>query len=691
MPTRRALALEMLKEAYGDKVPFERKYLQSTTGGGDDNHFYSPLDVYMSDQLHLPQWRSIDSKLSVDIFKKTKLLNPNWLFEKRFDEYHSALKVNYKNLLKNMFSRLPEEDRKHLEHGKQDFYYLRPAIEGHYSHLVPESEKESAKGLGGVLIRSEYENKVCYYEVFPNSMLVRKRTDLPEQLSLGGVQGYTNVEINKAHALDWDAYKTGKLPRTETTTSEVQVHRVTPENEWIKQPEGAASSTVPMSYFGKKTEYLAEIAASQHFTPDYELSKNGARGESGLEKTDRIYKAGQEFLLGFIPSRSAIESAIDGDAAAAAMLFILDGMSFIAPGAKVAGTLGKVSTSGAIKAIKIGKIVGTGILAATNPVGGLDDLLRLLGKGGGKILSTGLHGVRRLTGNAQNLDLIKLAKRADIAEVSVKAADGVSQYRTLAKVDNRTGKVFRYSSKADKVYGRPLDDFSMNPGGANDRTSLLGRQLAANNVIDMGSTMRELKALDKEIFTFVNDVQGTSRLTIVAHGWERNPLKKLFNLGATVADSANKSYSPAQFLELLRKNGIDPQKYDSIRFVTCFSGEAGTHSFAAKFKELTGKPVAAFEGSVTVDRNDFEKPFQFNLDRAKAINPNADSRSLLSTAEEQLKKDFEGRIDRILRVDTEHKRVDRISVLKNGKSVDGKQTINYRPAFYGKKPWNTAG
>nr|WP_315412772.1 hypothetical protein [uncultured Pseudomonas sp.] len=705
MPTRRVLALENLKEAYGDKIPFEKNFLQSTTGGGMDDHFFSPLDAYMSDQLHLPQWRSIDSKQSVDVFKGPKLLNPNWLFEKRFDEYHSALKVNYKNLLKNMFSKLPEEDRKHLEHGKQEFYYLRPAIEGHYTHLIPESEAKSAKGLGGVLIRSELGEDVRYYEVFPNSMLIRKRTDLPKKLSLGGVPDIRNIEINRTHALDWEAYKTGKPPREQTTTSEILVYRLPPNKEWVAESPGTSSVTAPMSYFGKKTEYLAEIAASQHFTPDYELSKNGARGESGIEKTERIYKSGQEFLLGLIPFKNAIESAIKGDAAESIMLFIMDGMSFIAPGVKAAGILGKVGTSGAVKAISIAKIAGGAVLAAANPAGGMDDLVRLIGNGGQKLVSTGLQGLSRLTGTAQSVDLIKLAQRADIAEVAVKSADGVSQYRTLAKVDNRTGKVFRYSAKADKVYGRPLEGFSMNPGGANDRTSLLGRQLAADNVIDMGGAMRELKALDKEIFTFVNDVQGTSRLTIVAHGWERNPLKKLFslnptvsdsagklfNIGSTVSDSVGKSYSPAQFLELLKKSGIDPQKYDSIRFVTCFSGEAGTHSFAAKFKELTGKPVAAFEGTVTVNRNDFEMPFQFNLDMAKAKNPNADGQSLLSAAEEKLKKDFEGVMDRILRVDTEHNRVDKISILKNGKYIDDKQVINYRPTFYGTKPWNTAG
>ena len=692
MPTRRALALENLKEAYGDKIPFEKKFLQSTTGGGMmDDHFFSPLDAYMSDQLHLPQWRSIDSKLSVDMFKRRKLVSPNWLFEKRFDEYHKALKVNYKNLLKNMFSKLPEDDRKHLERGNQEFYYLRPAIEGHYTHLIPESKEKSAKGLGGVLIRSELGEDVRYYEVFPNSMLIRKRTDLPKKLSLGGVPDMRNIEINRTHALDWEAYKTGKPPREQTTTSEILVYRLPPDKEWVAEPPGTSSISAPLSYFGKKTEYLAKIAASQHFTPDYEMSKNGARGESGIEEMQRIYKAGQEFLLGLIPFKNAIESAIKGNTAESIMLFIMDGVSFIAPGAKAAGILGKVGTSGAVKTISIAKIAGGAVLAAANPVGGLDDLVRLIGTGGQKLVSTGLQGLSRLTGTAQSVDLIKLAQRADIAEVAVKNADGISQYRTLAKVDNRTGKVFRYSAKADKVYGRPLDGFSMNPGGANDRTSLLGRQLAADNVIDMGGSMRELKALDKEIFTFVNDVQGTSRLTIVAHGWERNSLKKLFNLGSTVSDSVGKSYSPAQFLELLKKSGIDPQKYDSIRFVTCFSGEAGTHSFAAKFKELTGKPVAAFEGTVTVNRNDFEKPFQFNLDMAKAKNPNADGQSLLSAAEEKLKKDFEGVMDRILRVDTEHNRVDKISILKNGKYINDKQVINYRPTFYGTKPWNTAG
>lgn len=274
---------------------------------------------------------------------------------------------------------------------------------------------------------------------------------------------------------------------------------------------------VPNSYSSERTSYIADAFITNS---DIETFEKEAQGLTTFDTEVPFYKKFREFMLNLIPLRSAIINFQEGKIGEGILDLSLDIFGFMAgigAAAKSAKAL-QVGASLLGKTLHVGKIVGRGAIGALNPLDGLGDLAI----GGAKLAG---KGAKSLSGAIRNSDLLHLATRADVAELTVKGPNGVSQYKTLAKVDTRTGKVYRYSAKADKVYGRPLEGFSMNPGGANDRYSLLGRQLAVDNVVDMGGAMRDIKAIDKEIFTFVNDVQGTSRLTIVAHGWERNPLK----------------------------------------------------------------------------------------------------------------------------------------------------------------------
>lgn len=682
MPIARDIALAALKNALPDMDPalFDKKCMSFEPDVPDFPGPYSIMDLYLdgrsvqdapivrnnvSDNIRhntgdvvaalVSSSADIDTRSVLGVLKE--LPDVSGSFKATFRDYSTAIKKSLGVQFKSLISKQPLAIRKDFEEGKITIVREDSITYTPYS-MGPIPKRNTDNNL---LFKIERAGKAPRtYEVDLKNDRILERTDLGD-------------------------FQPGKFPldHTHPGTNFVEVKPVSSR----PYPPGLTDEkhdapVVPNSYSSERTSYIADAFITNS---DIETFEKEAQGLTTFDTEVPFYKKFREFMLNLIPLRSAIINFQEGKIGEGILDLSLDIFGFMAgigAAAKSAKAL-QVGASLLGKTLHVGKIVGRGAIGALNPLDGLGDLAI----GGAKLAG---KGAKSLSGAIRNSDLLHLATRADVAELTVKGANGVSQYKTLAKVDTRTGKVYRYSAKADKVYGRPLEGFSMNPGGANDRYSLLGRQLAVDNVVDMGGTMRDIKAIDKEIFTFVNDVQGTSRLTIVAHGWERNPLKKLFNLGSTVSDFAEHSYTPAQFLKLLGKHGIDPKKYDSVRFVTCFSGEAGTHSFAAKFGELTGKPVAAFEGTVTVNINDFEIPFKTNLHIAKIKNPKLDENALLTIAEEKLKRDFEGKVDRILKVDNEHKRVDIVSDgLSGNKQV--KQVINYRPAFYGKKPWNTAG
>ncbi len=601
MPTRRDIALEKLKDVFGETLPLERNYLQSANEQYGDNRYFSPVDVYMSNELRPGRWRSIDSSLSANDLTSKGMTDPNFTFKTRFDAYHHDLKVSHKNLLKNMFSKLPEEDRKHLEFGKQELYYLRPAITGYASHLIPSADEIVAKGLGGLLIRSEHEGNVCHYEVFPNSMLIRKRTDLPRQLELGGVKPLVNTEINKTHRLDWNAYKTGKPPRAESTTSQIQLHRITPEKEWVPPPQDSSVNAMPMSYFGGKSEYLAELAASQHFTPDYETFKNAAHGESALEETTRQHIAGREFLLGLIPFKNAIEAAIDGDAAQAAMLFVMDGLSFVVPAGKVASNIGKIGTSGALKSLSIAKMAGAGILAAANPVGGLDDLVRLVGKGGQKLTVIGAQRFGKVMSITDNVDLVKLSNRHDIAMGTYKVAGSTEPVSVAAKYNDAAGKWLPYDVIKNRVYGKPLDNFTpetarySNSAARRVNENHLERSLAKDNSINFGRNIKDFNSPGTGIFTYVDEYKGVERLNVCAHGIDPNAADLLLDEPMKIYYNG-KNNTPAELLATLKASNINPESFNNVRLLMCDPASGSVDSFRQQFGGLIKREVKAFQG-----------------------------------------------------------------------------------------------
>ncbi|WLG94876.1 RHS repeat-associated core domain-containing protein [Pseudomonas sp. FP198] len=119
-------------------------------------------------------------------------------------------------------------------------------------------------------------------------------------------------------------------------------------------------------------------------------------------------------------------------------------------------------------------------------------------------------------------------------------------------------------------------------------------------VVRMGGTMRSLRQLDDELFMFVDTHKNLQRLNIGVHGKDLTLMEKAMNSSSTMILN-NAEHSASDLLFLLNKKGIDPNVYDYVRLLMCYSGNGGAASFAAQFRQLINTPVKGYIGSVSVN------------------------------------------------------------------------------------------
>jgi RHS repeat-associated protein len=115
-----------------------------------------------------------------------------------------------------------------------------------------------------------------------------------------------------------------------------------------------------------------------------------------------------------------------------------------------------------------------------------------------------------------------------------------------------------------------------------------------------GPTMQSLRQLDDELFMFVDTHKHLQRLNIGVHGKDLTLMEKAMNSSSKMILN-NAEHSASDLLFLLNKKGIDPNVYDYVRLLMCYSGNGGAASFAAQFRQLINTPVKGYIGSVSVN------------------------------------------------------------------------------------------
>lgn len=479
-PTTNAIALEHLKKTFPDMDPalFEQKCIESNPYTYKFPGPYSLLDLYIdgralrspppdSDDGEPAAWVSSSDEINIsDLLPTLKSLpDPIKQFNQEFRPYSDAVKKATSAQLKVMISRLPLEDRQNLEFGEivvhQDIRYDR----------VPGSAYDKRVETGVVLVETlrTVNGKTQSMQYAINRMegtITRQRSQYYEELPAASLA---------------------------STRPRYIADQITPRGG---SPSGITderkgATGVPKSFASARTQYLIDAVIE-----DMKLPELGAysRGETTFQTEHRTTEVIREVLLGLIPFRSAIKAFNEGKTGEGALNLAFDIFGFLV-GVGTAAKAAKAAFVGASVLSKAGlvlKIVGRAAVGALNPLAGIDDLARAAARGAKFVAGKAYKGVNYLRGSYRNVNLLELAKKADIAEGTFSAANSARSTKALAKFDEATHKWYALDPRTKQAYGKPLENFVPDVPKPGDSNSL--RAIASDDAIQNVSKQHGLAA-----------------------------------------------------------------------------------------------------------------------------------------------------------------------------------------------------
>jgi hypothetical protein len=500
-PTRKALALAELTRVFGEGLPYEDKCFRYSATATNQTA-YSLLDIYITGRYELGKYSSTNNRLPVATVdaKFGQLKNVAQMFELEFNKYFDDLQTGSQSIFKHLVSQLPIDDRRSLEYGTQKFYSVRRQANVDQNSLTSEV-KDNHKGRHGILIRSQHEDKVSYFEVFPSSLQIRKRTDLPDSLPLGGTPKTVKypgnagapivIEGSTPQRFDWRAYERGTPPR-ENAMSMVIIDEIVPQTLRIKSPGfGYTFGVVPNAFApGSWLSHIASVAVKEHFITGREQLRELAKGVTTWEAEQQYSNDVMGFFESLIPFKSCVDNIQSGQIVDAALDCTLDAAGFVIPGFGVAGKIAQVAKSGARfipKVLKITWIAGSYIVINANPLDGVGDLLKagvnVVGKLGARAYSaasSGIEQLKKLYGTTKAVDPVFVAKRADIAQGTIGAAPIGGRAEKVTAVF-KDGKWYDYDVAKNQAYGPPLENFSPDSSITLERTTFSDGSTALTN------------------------------------------------------------------------------------------------------------------------------------------------------------------------------------------------------------------
>lgn len=151
-----------------------------------------------------------------------------------------------------------------------------------------------------------------------------------------------------------------------------------------------------------------------------------------------------------------------------------------------------------------------------------------------------------------------------------------------------SGLFWQFAAKA-------MDRFSTSSAGS----SVLGT---------VSKPIKNFRSIAIGVDIFEDTYKGNRRLNIMAHGSVAREPTEWGGRDFSYMVSDGKPLKPDTLLALLYKHDVRPGNYRNIRLVSCVLADTEL-SFAAKFSDITGKPVKAFSGEVRA----FEHPRRKNL------------------------------------------------------------------------------
>ena len=457
IPTRKDIARARLIERFGDLgALFEEKLISTNgrLGTGEQVRLvgrHSLLDIAMMDLANPAPFYSSDSRIPLALLNANPRFGVGPAFDQQFAEAIEEKKSALHTTVRQLIAQLPLERRKNLEYGALTFYQASSHTLGlDFTTTLPGPKVHT------LLVRAERDGVSTAYEI---------------DLGKGRIEP---VDLAKAQV---------QSMRVANRVSETKVF--TPRGDdvqGLREPR-PQSALVPQSFSTNRTQRIAD-AFVQHLELDDPQIKEQARGRTTLDEQMGRAAPVEQFLLNLIPLRSAIVNFQQGNYREGAFDLVLDIFGFLTAGAAASGKLGRLISSTASSATKVlrgAKIIGTTLVNAFNPLGGLGDLAvggtLLASKGGRLLFAKGVLAVNKLKGANGSYDLLKVASRQYDAAATGSLTVAGQRIETGAVLQN--GKWYAFDVDKMRAYGTPLEGFTPGTKATKGMLALAGAESGA--------------------------------------------------------------------------------------------------------------------------------------------------------------------------------------------------------------------
>ncbi|WP_240520843.1 hypothetical protein [Pseudomonas lactis] len=458
-PSRKQMALDLLRKTFGPDMDFELKMF-SKYNGDTPGAPRSLVEIVMEELVMEGRWELTKENTGVDLdaiiaFTKSAPFNIQRAFEDAFSTALNNHKTVKKTAILNALSNLPPEDRKNLTEGKLNYFQEK----SYRVSLNPFKGETLFHTSPTVLVTAQNNGQTTTYEFdtvngVVRSLGKRKTPKNPEKISDEVVREepfYPDKE--KVKFVDGGQAILGSLPTISTPTSWFNLDKLK-ESELDR--EQASQGSQPYMLLNPRAHHIAD-SVLKALDLDNPAIKKAAAGTTTFESNHESLTNFTEFLLNLIPFRSAIVNFMDGNYGEGITDVALDIFGLVTAGIGMAAKLGKVlgaAGSAASKALKVTKIMVPSLLRELNPLNGVGDLL----KGVGKIIYEGAEAlagaVGSLKGTANRDALIRAASRYEAAATGTLKVGEQVVHGSAVK---HNGKWYAYDATTQKPYGAAIE------------------------------------------------------------------------------------------------------------------------------------------------------------------------------------------------------------------------------------------
>lgn len=314
------------------------------------------------------------------------------------DSYLENLKQGLGTTTKRLIANLPLADRQALEFGTVELFALREQVDGVPTLDQTSAQVEARRGRKGTLIRCDYNGMISYFEVFPAKMLIVKRTDLPDQLALGGTLEETQrtygrwapstvrLQNGAVEPFDFTAYTSDALPRSDVSSPGIIIEKLGDTlPAAAPSADGSVQAAVPNSFASPRSQAIVERIMQGNFIHHRDSVLKYAQGQLPLEQQREVSQRNDSILLSMIPFVGAIVDLAKGNIIEGTRGLLIDTVGAFLGGAGAAvRSLVKSTKAVAPFGAKAFRVLEKGVSVVSaflNPIDGAADLLVNSAKG----------------------------------------------------------------------------------------------------------------------------------------------------------------------------------------------------------------------------------------------------------------------------------------------------------------------